>query len=146
MNNISKILLLCALIISVGLSSCKDSSKTNAKNPENKEIKKPSIKTKSAVKKKAEAKPVARKKTKPVVKKLPNKYFLIVASFENRSNAVRLQQKLTSEGFKSEMHKAPNGFTRVSYKGFSDRKLAFSELKDVRATEKHKDTWLYIKR
>nr|WP_320117697.1 SPOR domain-containing protein [uncultured Marinifilum sp.] len=145
MNNISKILLLCALIISVGLSSCKNSSKTNTKNTEKKEIKKPSI-SKPAVKKKAEAKPVVKKQTKPVVKKLPNKYFLIVASFENRSNAVRLQKKLASEGFKSETHNAPNGFTRVSYKGFSDRKLAFSELKKVRATEKHKDTWLYIKR
>lgn len=146
MNNISKIFFLCALIISVGLSSCKEGSKTNSKNTEKKEIKKPSIKAKSAVKKKTETKPVAKKKLEPIVKKLPNKYFLIVASFENRSNAVRLQKKLASEGFKSETHKAPNGFTRVSYKGFSDRKLAFSELKKVRSTEKHKDTWLYIKR
>lgn len=82
----------------------------------------------------------------PVVEKVPNKYFLIVASFENKTNAEKLQSRLKKDGYVSNIHNAKNGFFRVSYKAFSDRKLAFQELASVRATEEHKDTWLYIKR
>lgn len=90
--------------------------------------------------------PVAKKKLEPVVEKTPNHYFLIMASFQNQENAERLQKKLTTEGYVSEVHSANNGFYRVSYKGFSDRKLAFQELRTARSTESNKDTWLYIKR
>ena len=140
MSNLSKILLLCILIVSVGLSSCKEEAKTPKKKATTEKVVK-----KKEVKKPA-AKPVAKKKLEPVVEKVPNKYFLIVASFEKQSNADKLQSKLKTEGYVSEVHNATNGFYRVSYKGFSDRKLAFQELKNVRSTEEHKDTWLYIKR
>jgi cell division protein FtsN len=140
MSNLSKILLLCVLIVSVGLSSCKEEAKTAKKKTTTEKVAK-----KKEVKKPA-AKPVAKKKLEPVVEKVPNKYFLIVASFEKQSNADKLQNKLKTEGYGSEVHNATNGFYRVSYKGFSDRKLAFQELKNVRSTEEHKDTWLYIKR
>jgi len=142
MSNLSKILLLCVLIVSVGLSSCKEEAKTTKKKTttekvaKKKEVKKPVVKPK----------PVEKKKLEPVVEKVANKYFLIVASFEKQANADKLQNKLKTEGYMSEIHNATNGFYRVSYKGFSDRKLAFEELKNVRSTEEHKDTWLYIKR
>jgi len=140
MSNLSKILLLCVLIVSIGLSSCKEEAKTVKKKATTEKVVK-----KKEVKKPA-AKPVAKKKLEPVVEKVPNKYFLIVASFEKQSNADKLQNKLKTEGYVSEVHNATNGFYRVSYKGFSNRKLAFEELKNVRSTEEHKDTWLYIKR
>ncbi|MPQ48455.1 hypothetical protein GCQ56_15730 [Marinifilum sp. N1E240] len=140
MSNLSKILLLCVLIVSVGLSSCKEEAKTVKKKATTEKVAK-----KKEVKKPA-AKPVAKKKLEPVVEKVSNKYFLIVASFEKQSNADKLQNKLKTEGYVSEVHNATNGFYRVSYKGFSNRKLAFEELKNVRSTEEHKDTWLYIKR
>ena len=89
---------------------------------------------------------VAKKKLEPVVEQVPNKYFLILASFQNIENAERLQQKLIKEGYHSEIFKAANGFHRVSYKAFSDRTLAFQELKSARASEENKENWLYIKR
>ncbi|MCY1636686.1 SPOR domain-containing protein [Marinifilum sp. D737] len=140
MNYLSKILLLSVLICGIGLSSCKE----EAKEPVKKETTKKVAKKKEV--KKPTAKPVEKKKLEPVVEKVPNKYFLIVASFENKTNAEKLKSKLKKEGYISDIHNAKNGFFRVSYKAFSDRKLAFQELASVRSTEEHKDTWLYIKR
>jgi cell division septation protein DedD len=124
----------------MGLSSCKE----EAKKPVKKETVKPVAKKKEV--KKPKPKPAEKSKVEPIVKKVPNKYFLIVASFQNKSNAERLQSKLNNKGYVANVHNANNGFFRVSYKAFSDRKLAFQELASVRATEEHKDTWLYIKR
>ncbi|WP_282016465.1 SPOR domain-containing protein [Marinifilum flexuosum] len=140
MNYLSKILLLSVLICGIGLSSCKE----EAKEPVKKETTKKVAKKKEV--KKPTPKPVEKKKLEPVVEKVPNKYFLIVASFENKTNAEKLQSRLKKDGYVSDIHNAKNGFFRVSYKAFSDRKLAFQELASVRATEEHKDTWLYIKR
>lgn len=140
MNYLSKILLLCVLVVGVGLSSCKDEAKEPVKKEQTKKV------AKKKETPKPKPKPVEKKKPEPVVKKAPNKYFLIVASFQSKTNAEKLQTKLKSEGFVSNIHNAGNGFFRVSYKAFSDRKLAFQELASVRATEEHKDTWLYIKR
>jgi Uncharacterized protein conserved in bacteria len=140
MNYLSKILLLSVLICGIGLSSCKK----EAKEPVKKETTK-KVAPKKEVKK-TTPKTVEKKKLEPVVEKVPNKYFLIVASFENRANAEKLQSKLKTEGYVADIHNAKNGFFRVSYKAFSDRKLAFQELASVRTTEEHKDTWLYIKR
>jgi cell division protein FtsN len=140
MNYLSKILLLSVLILGIGLSSCKN----EAKEPVKKENVKPVVKKKEV--KKEETKPVEKKKLEPVVEKAPDKYFLIVASFQKKTNAEKLQTKLKSEGYVSDIHDINNGFYRVSYKAFSDRKLAFKELASVRGTEEHKDTWLYIKR
>jgi cell division protein FtsN len=142
MSYLSKSILIATLIFSVSFTACKEEKKATEKKAT----------TSKVVKKKETPKPVAKKVTpkkeekKPVVKKAPNKYFLIVASFQERTNAERMQDKLNTEGFKAEVHDAPNGFFRVSYKGFSNRKLAFEELKNVRSTEQHQDTWLYIKR
>ncbi|WP_372755905.1 SPOR domain-containing protein [Labilibaculum sp.] len=131
-----RIVFIVSLILSLGVCACKD----EAKAPVKKEL---TQKKESA---KPEAKVIPKKKVAPVVKEVPNKYFLIIASFQNIENAKRFQKKLTNDGFTSEIFDGPNGFHRVSYKAFSDRALAFQELKLVRATEEHKDNWLYIKR
>lgn len=133
-----KIVFIVSLILSFGVSSCKE----EAKPPLKKEV----VTKVKAKKKIAKTEPVAKKKIEPVVEKVPNKYFLITASFQNIDNANRLQQKLTKKGYESEVFDAVNGFHRVSYKAFSDRNRAFQELKSARASEENKDNWLYIKR
>ncbi|PKQ62372.1 hypothetical protein BZG01_17640 [Labilibaculum manganireducens] len=143
MRRYIKTVFIASLILSVGVSACKDEKKTPVKKEvaEKVEAKKESSKTET------KAEPVvAKKKLKPVVEQVPNKYFLILASFQNMKNAERLQQKLTKDGYNSEIIEAANGFHRVSYKAFSDRTLAFQELKSARASEEHKENWLYIKR
>lgn len=144
MNKYIRIVFVLSLVVSIGVSACKP----DAKIPDKKEVSS-KVKAKKATPKpevKPKPKPVAKKKLEPVVEKVSNKYFLIMASFQNVENADRLQKKLTNDGYISEIHNAPNGFHRVSYKGFSDRKRAFEELKYARSSEENKDNWLYIKR
>jgi cell division septation protein DedD len=138
MRRYIKIVFIVSLILSVGICSCKDEAKT----PVKKEV------AENVIPKKETKKPeqVVKKKLEPVVEQVPNKYFLIIASFQNIDYADRLQQKLTKEGYTSEVFEAANGFHRVSYKAYSDRILAFQELKSARATEENKENWLYIKR
>ncbi|MUP36841.1 SPOR domain-containing protein [Labilibaculum euxinus] len=138
MKKYIKTVFIASLILSIGVSACKDEKKT----PVKKEV---AEKVKAKTETKAEP-VVAKKKLKPVVEQVPNKYFLILASFQNIKNAERLQQKLIKDGYNSEIFEAANGFHRVSYKAFSDRTLAFQELKSARASEEHKENWLYIKR
>jgi cell division septation protein DedD len=135
MKKYIKIIFVVSLILSLGLTACKKEAKAPAKQ----EL------TEKKVSSKPKAKVVAEKKVEPLVKTVPDKYFLILASFQNFDNAQRLQEKLTKEGFSSEIFDGPNGFNRVSYKAFSDRKIAFRELKSARATEKSRENWLYIK-
>lgn len=140
MKNYIRIVFIASLILSIGVSSCKEEAKT----PEKKEVA-TKVKAKKEVVK-AKPKPAPKKKLEPVIEKVPNKYFLILASFQELKNAERLQEKLTKQGYVAEVHNASNGFHRVSYKAFSDRKLAFQELKSARASEENKENWLYIKR
>jgi len=142
MKKYIKIVFIISLILSVGVSSCKDEAKT----PIKKEIAEKVKTKKETAKAKPKVKPVTKKKLEPVVEQVPNKYFLIVASFQNIDNANRLQQELTKGGYNSEVFYASNGFHRVSYKAFSDRNRAFQELKSERASEESKENWLYIKR
>ncbi len=140
MKNYIRIVFIASLILSIGVSSCKEEAKT----PEKKEVA-TKVKAKKEVVK-AKPKPAPKKKLEPVIEKVPNKYFLILASFQELKNAERLQEKLTKQGYVAEVHNASNGFHRVSYKAFSDRKLAFQELKSARASAENKENWLYIKR
>ncbi|BAX80214.1 SPOR domain-containing protein [Labilibaculum antarcticum] len=142
MRRYIKIVFIVSLILSVGVSSCKDEAITPVKKEVTEKVKP----KKETAKPKPKAETVAKKKLEPVVEQVPNKYFLIVASFQNIGYADRLQQKLTKEGYNSEVFDAANGFHRVSYKAFSDRNSAFQELKSERASEKTKEHWLYIKR
>ena len=140
MKNYIRITFIATLILSIGVSACKEEAKT----PEKKEVA-TKVKAKKEIVK-AIPKPAPKKKLEPVVEKVPNKYFLVLASFQELENAQRLQEKLTNQGYVAEVHNAANGFHRVSYKAFSDRKLAFQELKSARSSEENKENWLYIKR
>ena len=132
MSRFSKIMFFVILIFSVGFTSCKE------------EVKKPVKRTKKVVQKKVVPKPEPI--PEPVFEKVPNKYFLISASFQNRENAKSHQQDLINSGYDAEVHSTKNGFYRVSYKGFSDKNAAFEELKNARSTAERFDNWLYIKR
>ena len=142
MKNYIRIVFIASLILSIGVSSCKEEAKT----PEKKEVATKVKAKKEVVKATPKPKPAPKKKLEPVIEKVPNKYFLILASFQELKNAERLQEKLTKQGYVAEVHNASNGFHRVSYKAFSDRKLAFQELKSARASAENKENWLYIKR
>ena len=142
MSNYLKFIFFSLLVLMVGIYSCKEKIKAPAK----KEVPAKIVSKKVAPKPKLKPKPAPKKKVEPRPKSIPNKYFLIAASFRDKKNAEQMQKKLTREGFVSEVHFASNGFYRVSYKGFSNRKLAFRELYEVRLTDAEKGTWLYIKR
>jgi len=45
-------------------------------------------------------------------------FYVIVGSFKDRNNAVRLQSNLRSEGYDSEIFETSSGFIRVSLQGF----------------------------
>lgn len=137
MRKYFKIVFIVSLILTIGVSACKDEKKIPTKKELTTKVKTKKITTKT----KPKVKPLPKKK----LEQIPNKYFLITASFKNPYYADRLQQKLTKEGYNSKVFNAPNNFHRVSYKAFSDRKQAFKELKSVRATEETKENWLYIK-
>ncbi|WP_044212334.1 SPOR domain-containing protein [Saccharicrinis fermentans] len=85
-----------------------------------------------------------------VVEKPANKYFLIAASFVKEANAISFKDKLVEEGFDSEVIVRDRGlnkdFYKVSYKGFSDRELAYRELRNEKKQPDHEDVWLLIKK
>lgn len=135
MNTRYKILFIACLSFAIGMSACKEEKKT-LKNPKT---------TKKIVKAKPVKKKIEKEVPKAVVKKVINKYFLITASFKNQSNAKKMKSKLQKEGYDSQIILSKNNFYRVSYKGFSNKKEAFKELKMARSTEERKDVWLHIK-
>lgn len=126
-------LFLSLAILGTGLLGCKQEKKAPIT---------PKPKSVTAVKKATKPEP---KETEPQPQKAPNKYFLIGASFQNSKNAQLYRQKLQNKGFESSILEANNGFSRVSYKGFSDRKEAFKQLRADRSTTQYKDVWLHIK-
>ncbi|MFA8433962.1 MAG: SPOR domain-containing protein [Marinifilaceae bacterium] len=130
-----KIFILSALCVGLAMSSCKEEKKV----PQKTQVKKVVKKKKVTPKPKPVPAPV-KKVVKPEAK-----YFLISASFQHQKNAEQFQGKLKQDGFTSRIHPASNGFFRVSYMEFSDRKEAFQALRSARSTEEHKDVWLYIK-
>lgn len=74
--------------------------------------------------------------------KTSQKYFLITDSFEIKSNAEKLAEKLKNEGFDVRIIPTNFGMYRVSYRGFSDRKEAFDALKEEQKAGKI--VWLNI--
>lgn len=86
------------------------------------------------------------KKSEAVVKPAPEaqKYFIIMSSFENKSNAELMQKKLIDLGYDSRIIRSEEGFYRVSYMGFSNKEEALRVLKNERAKEGSKEVWLHI--
>ena len=93
--------------------------------------------------------------TKPVVSKEENvtmthgdvlkRYNVIVGSFSNVDNAVRLQAKLNGMGYHSIIMKNDAGMSRVSIAGFDEEEAAREELLKVREQyPEFADAWLLI--
>ena len=95
--------------------------------------------------------PVPEPEPEPVVVEKPaNKYFLIAASFVKEANAISFKDKLVEQGFDSEVIVRDRGlnkdFYKVSYRGFSDRALAYRALRNEKKQPDHEDVWLLIKK
>ena len=93
--------------------------------------------------------------TKPVVSKEENvtmthgdvlkRYNVIVGSFSNVDNAVKLQAKLNEMGYHSLIMKNDAGMSRVSIAGFDEEEAAREELLKVREQyPEFADAWLLI--
>ena len=73
------------------------------------------------------------------------KYNVIVGSFGNVDNAVRLRMRLINDGYKSVIMKNENNMHRVSISGFDSESAARTELARVRAEmPEFADAWLLI--
>jgi len=85
-------------------------------------------------------------KSEPVVEpvSVPNKYFLIAASFESKKNAEEMLNKLTDLGYSSRIFISEDNDYRVSYMGFSDREEAFKKLAEERAKADTENVWIHI--
>lgn len=95
--------------------------------------------------------------TKPVVSREENvtmthgdvlkRYNVIVGSFSNVDNAVKLQAKLNGMGYHSIIMKNNAGMSRVSIAGFDEEGAAREELLKVREQyPEFADAWLLISR
>ena len=93
--------------------------------------------------------------TKPVVSREENvtmthgdvlkRYNVIVGSFSNVDNAVKLQAKLNGMGYHSIIMKNDAGMCRVSIAGFDEEEAAREELLKVREQyPEFADAWLLI--
>lgn len=134
MKYLSTFVKLSVLIVCISFFSCQKAKQASQKIKQVKTEKKEVVAAKSQAPKPA------------VIKESPkNKYFLIAASFQNPKNAETFHLQLKDKGYDASILNAPNGFFRVSYKGFSQRAEAFKELKAARATTEHKTVWLHIK-
>lgn len=120
-------------ILSVGLSSCK------SKAPKK-------VQKKVAVIKQDTVVPEPIVDVEPVQISKPEKYFLIAGSFSREGNANNFSTKLQGLGYESRIFQSGNGYYRVSYMGFSDKKEALRILADERGKEGSSDVWLHIPR
>ncbi len=69
-------------------------------------------------------------------------YYIIVGSFKNKSNAIRLNEKLTSKGFNSNIIPRFSGvFNAVSYTSHLDIHDAYNNLGEARKNV-HPDSWV----
>lgn len=73
------------------------------------------------------------------------KYNVIVGSFQSVDNALKLRNRLKSEGYNSIIMKNESGMYRVSIASFDEEVPARNELARVRATDlEFSDAWLLI--
>lgn len=85
----------------------------------------------------------------PEIPEPENRYFLIAASFKKEINAEKYRDDLIAKGYDSEVIVRKTGnnqdFYKVSFKGFNDKTLAFSELRTAMREGTFQDVWLLIK-
>ena len=81
---------------------------------------------------------------------VPKRYFLISGSFQEYSNAEKLQSMLANQGMDAQIIQrelGPNSdFYKVSYMGFSDWKEALRTLENERNTPGKEGVWLLVKK
>ena len=135
-------ILLITVVFTLGIFAC-GKKKEDATKTVKREVVKPVVVEKDTVPPTPEPEPI-------VVEKPDNKYFLISASFTNESNALAYKDKLTNEGFDSEMIIRRSGanpdFYKDSNKGFADKEKALNELSYEKNQPGKEDVWLLIKR
>ena len=74
---------------------------------------------------------------------LTYKYHIVVGCFTVPSNAVKLNAKLTEQGYKSRIIKFPNGrFDAVTCASYPDLKASVKDLQKMRS-ELHEEAWVY---
>jgi cell division protein FtsN len=74
-----------------------------------------------------------------------NRYHVIVGSFANEENAIRLRNRLNESGYASIIMLNESNMNRVSIAGFDDEYSAREELRRIRqAYPEYKDAWLLI--
>lgn len=133
-------ILLITFVFALGIISCNKKKEDTTKIVK-REVVKPVV---------VDTLPPAPQPEPVVIEKPDNKYFLISASFTSESNAVAYKDKLTNEGFDSELIVRRSGanpdFYKVSYKGFADKEKAFNELSYEKNQPGKEDVWLLIKR
>ena len=72
-----------------------------------------------------------------------DKYFMVVASFQNQNLAKTYAEKIQAQGYQSQVLEASNGYFRVSAKSFSDYQQGLSEVDDFR--NEFSSAWLYVR-
>ncbi len=94
--------------------------------------------------------PVQQPKPEPEPEPEPDKYFLIVGSFVNPSNAESFQKQLSEKGFNAQVITRNWGvnseFYKVSYMGFQDKGEAISKMKEERQQPGKEDVWVLVKK
>ncbi|MCK4661955.1 MAG: SPOR domain-containing protein [Bacteroidales bacterium] len=73
------------------------------------------------------------------------KYYLITGSFRNYEYAQNLHNKLTDDGYQSEVLEKENELYRVSISSFTNKNLALKELYKIRSEKEKDSVWLLKK-
>ena len=73
-----------------------------------------------------------------------NRYFMVVGSFYEERNAERYANDLSNQGYESMIHYSPNGFYRVSAKGYEVYQEGVNEIDLFRNTITP-NAWLFVK-
>ena len=127
-------ILLIAVLFAFSFTAC---------NKKKKEVKKPQVQVEVVKPPVAEPEPLPEPEPIPEPEPMPdNKYFLIAASYQYESQAVKYRDELIGQGYDSEVIVRNRGlnseYFRVSYKGFYDRQevLGFGDFDRLVPTSK----------
>lgn len=129
-------ILVFAIILGVGFTSCKQK-----KRKVRKKVKKVAVVVQDTIQQDTTS-----YEEEVVTPSVPDKYFLIAASFESKKNAEGMLSKLTELGYESRIFISEDNDYRVSYMGFSDKEEALMMLKEERSKDETKDVWMHIPR
>ena len=137
------------IMLAVIAASCGTNKKVYAPPFEEEEdvVIEQTVPTTQTQEKKTNGKPVVSKEEKVTMTHgdVMKKYNVIVGSFSNEDNAIRLRNHLIGEGYNNIIMKNDAGMNRVSIAGFDEEAPARAEL--IRVRERYpefSDAWLLI--